>query len=85
MVDLAEDPDTVEDGDAPPEPNALALVTVAATRESADATDDEPFSRDYDVDPGLDADAVRTVVEMVFDVTAARECARAVAALEHAA
>ena len=85
VVDLAEDPDTVEDGDAPPEPNALALVTVAATRESADATDDEPFSRDDDVDPGLDADAVRTVVEMVFDVTAARECARAVAALEHAA
>jgi hypothetical protein len=85
VADLAEDPDTVEDGDAPPEPNALALVTVAATRESADATDDEPFSRDDDVDPGLDADAVRTVVEMVFDVTAARECARAVAALEHAA
>ena len=85
VADLAEDPDTVEDGDAPPEPNALALVTVAATRESADATDDEPFSRDDDVDPGLDADAVRTVVEMVFDVTAARECARAVVALEHAA
>ena len=85
-----EDPDTVENGDAPPEPNALALVTVAATRASADAAandatsdDDEPF--DDDVDPGLDADAVRTVVEMRFDVTAARECARAVAALELAA
>ena len=90
VADLAENPDTVENGDAPPEPNALALVTVAATRETADAADDdwdstrdEPF--DDDVDPGLDADAVRTVVEMVFDVTAARECARAVAALEHAA
>ena len=90
VADLAEDPDTVENGDAPPEPNALALVTVAATRASADAAandatsdDDEPF--DDDVDPGLDADAVRTVVEMRFDVTAARECARAVAALELAA
>ena len=35
VADLAEDPDTVENGDAPPEPNALALVTVAATRASA--------------------------------------------------
>ena len=89
VADLAEDPDTIENGDARPEPNALALVTVAATRETDAADDNWDSMRDEplhdDIDPGLDADTVRTVVEMAFDVTAAHECARAVAALEHAA
>ena len=95
IANVAEDPATLDRDFLVPEPNALAIVAVVIPEEYLDVDMDDSTDDDSTLNSTLNArlDALfaddkkttSTEISMPLDVSAARECARAVAALEHAA
>jgi hypothetical protein len=95
ISDVADDPGTIHSDLLVPAPNALAVVCVAVNRgddNSDDCQDENDENNDSDSDSNetaaFDLDSVtttKTSVALFLDVSAARECARAVAALTLAA
>ena len=95
ISDVADDPGTIHSDLLVPAPNALVVVCVAVNRgddNSDDCQDENDENNDSDSDSNetaaFDLDSVtttKTSVALFLDVSAARECARAVAALTLAA
>jgi len=95
ISDVADDPGTIHSDLLVPAPNALVVVCVAVNRgddNSDDCEDENDENNDSDSDSNetaaFDLDSVtttKTSVALFLDVSAARECARAVAALTLAA